>query len=297
MTSSNFKATTHGKWLLAGEHAVLRGCPIIIFPIQNKTLQLHYCVNNNKPSAEFSGEFGEDAHILFWSVLEHGLKLTNHSLAEVAGHFKLHNEIPIGAGLGASAALCASLGQWFIWQGWLAENELHQFARQLEHLFHGQSSGIDVAGALSDEGLYVDDQGKMQTLTPRWQPNWYLSFSEQIGITSHCVKKVKDLWNKKPKQAQLIDDAMQESVLSALDALQNPAASGLQQLAHAINTAHTCFRQWGLANGKVEHHINHLLEAGALAAKPTGSGDGGFILSLWAEPPHEDSVRFELIKL
>ena len=60
----------------------------------------------------------------------------------------------------------------------------------------------------------------------------------------------------------------------------------LSQLANAINSARQCFIDWGLAGGHVEKHIEDLLSAGALAAKPTGSGDGGYVLSLWQTRPY-----------
>jgi mevalonate kinase len=96
--------------------------------------------------------------------------------------------------------------------------------------------------------------------------------------------------------AAQIDEAMRDSVLAAYNALQMDEAEGLTCLADAINKAHICFTQWGLAGGRVEQHINQLLSAGALAAKPTGSGDGGFVLSLWPQKPAVQ-LPFELIAL
>ena len=110
-------------------------------------------------------------------------------------------------------------------------------------------------------------------------------------MTSHCVKKVKELWEQDPTLAKRIDENMQASVKAAAESLQMSATEGLEQLSEAINKAKICFTQWGLASGKVEQHINQLLETGALAAKPTGSGDGGYVLSLWAEPAPEALLK------
>ena len=38
--SSDFQTTTYGKWILAGEHAVIRGHGALVFPVHNKKLTL-----------------------------------------------------------------------------------------------------------------------------------------------------------------------------------------------------------------------------------------------------------------
>ncbi len=53
---------------------------------------------------ELRGEIGADTHLLFWSVLEQGMHLLGRSLNSLSGHFNLHSTIPVGVGMGASAA-------------------------------------------------------------------------------------------------------------------------------------------------------------------------------------------------
>jgi len=284
MMSSEFITQTHGKSIIAGEHAVLRNQPAIVYPVLCKTLELRYQHSEQNAHAEFSGDCGEDIHLLFWGVLEHGLEIVNHSVTELTGTFYLNNTIPIGVGMGVSAALCAAVGRWFFWRGLVSENDVFEFSRRLENLFHNESSGVDIAGTLADQAIFYSRDGTHEVVEQNWQPNWYLSHSDQIGITGHCVKKVKELLARNPELGNRIDEDMRDSVLAVKEALSLSADAGLTLLASAINKAKLCFTQWGLAGGKVEQHINQLLQQGALAAKPTGSGDGGYVLSLWAEP-------------
>ena len=286
MMSYDFETTTHGKWILAGEHAVIRGHGALVFPIGEKKLTLSYRQSSSELSATYDGDSGADTHLLFWSVLEQGVQLLGRSLNSLSGHFNLYSNIPVGVGMGASAALCVAMARWFVAMDMLPDSTTHEFARQLEHLFHGQSSGLDIAGVAATSGMYFR-QGACSPIEQAWLPQWFLSSCGQIGITSHCINQVQNLWQEKPLLAATIDEQMADCVLQARGALKQCNTNAKAQLANAINNAGDCFQQWGLVSESLERHIQSLREAGAVAIKPTGSGGGGYVVSLWdtAPPP------------
>lgn len=287
-----FFTTTHAKCIIAGEHTVIRGGPALVFPVKSCQLTLHYTPEEGECRAEFTGPYRDDLHLLFWSVLEHGFEIAGRHMQNIQGHFTVDNRIPVGAGLGASAALCVALTRWFLDKNMIAESEFFAFAKRLEDLFHHKSSGLDIAAVMSDRPIQFQ-QGIAEPLTLNWQPHWKLSYSEQIGRTSHCVKKVNELIARDPSLGQHIDHMMQDAVEQARIALQQTTPDGIDTLAKAMNQTRTCFTQWGLAGGRIESHMNDLLSQGALAAKPTGSGDGGYVLSLWpTEATLPQSIEF-----
>ncbi|WP_115303477.1 mevalonate kinase family protein [Legionella beliardensis] len=289
----SFVTSTHGKWILAGEHAVLRGHGALVFPVKGRKLTLTYCPSTTELHADFSGASSHDMHLLFWPVLERGQKLLGHSINRLTGHFHIESNIPIGAGMGASAALCVAVARWFSTQKLLTSDQLFSFARELENLFHGQSSGLDIAGVAATAGVYFQ-QGQTEPIQQTWQPQLYLSSCEQVGLTLHCNNQVSNLWQTNEAYARNIDEMMQQAVHKARKALESASAKdGLVLLQEAIQESADCFKAWGLVSENLFQHMQLLLQQGALAVKPTGSGGGGYVISLWnKEPP---PLPFELI--
>ena len=290
MMFCDFQTTTHGKWILAGEHAVIRGHAALVFPINAKILTLNYHNSTSELSATYEGDSGADTHLLFWSVLEQGIQLLGRSLNSLSGHFNVYSNIPVGVGMGASAALCVAMTRWFIAQDMLKTEALESFARQLENLFHGKSSGLDIAGVAATSGIFFK-QGVCSPLERNWQPHWALSSCGQIGITSHCIQQVQSIWNEDAILAEQIDLRMADCVIKAQCALQENLPSSQKMLAKAINGAADCFKQWGLVSESLQRHMQNLLDAGAIAVKPTGSGGGGYVISLWEKQPPEMAVE------
>lgn len=281
------KAKTFGKWILAGEHSVLRGCPALAFPLLSRSLELEYLPGSQSLEVDFAGENGKDLKLLFHGVLENALNRFGVKDSP-KGKFKLNSSLPVGAGLGASAALCGAVALWGEAQGFLKEEEVYEFACRLEDLFHGESSGVDLAVSLSGKGVrFVRGAGRPQPVTTAWWPRLYLSYCGQRGMTSDCVNKVKSLFESDRELALNLDKQMSVAVDLSQQALRGSPEAGRSQLIEALNLGRDCFQRWGLCQGELGDHLSELTAAGALAVKPTGSGGGGYALSLWHDEPPE----------
>jgi mevalonate kinase len=295
----SFEARIFGKWILAGEHSVLRGCPALVFPLKSRALEIQYLENQKPLVVEMEKGPGDGMESLLWKVLDRACEKKGIQKKELKGVLRLRNNIPIGAGLGASAALCVGLAKWFQALGHIDESELYEFSRSLEDLFHGESSGVDIAVAISGSGIkfFKDVNLERKAMATAWQPMWYLSYSGQRGITSECVQKVKNLIERDPETGSKIDGDMAKAVELAERALHEGEETGFLKLKEAMSLANSCFERWNLSGDEpVAAHLHWLMEQGAAAVKPTGSGGGGYVLSLWQKPPSKMAL-LDLIPL
>ena len=109
-------------------------------------------------------------------------------------------------------------------------------------------------------------------------------------MTSHCINQVQSIWSKDPQLGQQLDQQMDDSVHQAREALEHDSPHAREILADAITLAGDCFHQWGLVSESLQQHMLMLKNAGAIAVKPTGSGGGGFVVSLWDKQVQPDEL-------
>jgi mevalonate kinase len=202
LNKPDFETTVPGKWILAGEHAVLRGCEALVFPLHSKYLHLSYKKTNDELELKIEGHNKSDLELIIWSVIERALKLLNLKRSQLKGELAMQSEIALGGGMGASATLCVALTEWFNYLGHVSEQNKFVFARDLENLFHGESSGVDVAVTLKKQPLVFTRHNGFEEFKVKANVKLYLSYSGQRGVTRDCVEKVKELFTTNEELAK-----------------------------------------------------------------------------------------------
>lgn len=268
-----------GKCILAGEHSVVRGRQALVTPLRSRALTLHTLKSEG---SGFTIEEGPYA-----APLSLALQRASELAPFPKGHWKfsVHSDIPTRAGLGSSAALSVAVANFF------APNDVFALALELENIFHGSSSGLDLAAVMSEGPILFRKGTKSEPVTLSWRPFLYLADTGLRSSTRACVEKVAAL-----HRADL-DDRMQEATLKIRKSFVD-GESTFSQIASALEDAAEIFREWELVPEAVEKKMKELKNLGAHAVKPTGSGDGGFVLGLWSEPPQgAASLSSELIPI
>jgi mevalonate kinase len=285
-----FETEVPAKWVLTGEHAVLRGGRAITFPHPQYRLKLR--IFQHRPACSPITMTPEVQSLVFKAGQV--LNVPTTVLSELA--VEIDSTIPVGSGLGSSAAICVALAR-----GMMSiagnENALKDpqacisLATHLEDVFHGKSSGMDIHAIAYNKPLLFSIREGARALPPL--PAGHAFRLEWVdtglrGRTRDCIARVNALDSA---QRGEIDEQMNAATELALQAWEERAraqdqssrSAAVRKLAHAIQQAQGCFEAWGLVPTKLIEQKTKLLNQGVLAVKLTGAGLGGFWVVLWPE--------------
>lgn len=271
-----FEIRVPGKWVLAGEHSVLRGGTAVALPHPEFGLTLTF-----QPQVwEGLSVVPRDAEAVIADILD-----SIQGLRAPVGTLQIQSTIPIGAGLGSSAALCVAMTRWLAGPLGLDEEEILPFATRLEHRFHGKSSGMDIAVISAEAPVRFTMAAGPQSLGVKRLPKFTFHDTGVRARTSDCIQKVEALRETQPQFARGADEAMSEASRLAIEGLtrfgEGSENEGLAVLARSIRKAQECFEAWDLVPSEARALERDLVSRGALAAKMTGAGGGGMMVALW----------------
>jgi mevalonate kinase len=206
--------------------------------------------------------------------------------------------IPMGAGLGSSAALSVLLVAALAKRRsvGLTARELCRCAHELEKVFHGTPSGLDdsvaVYGGLclfrrggfppqvaARLGIATSADERVPLALPR--PPLVVAHSGVPRSTAALVARVRERREREPAVVGALFDAMDDCLADGLAALR---AGDLPRLGGAMTRNHELLRTLGVSCPALETLVARARAAGALGAKLTGAGGGGAVLALLPAP-------------
>lgn len=282
----NYSKVYHGKWILTGEHSVTRGNSAIVVPFKQKTCQFDYTHNNEPLNITYSGTDETFIRENLGKMWKRTLAASEIDPAKITGSLTIHNQIPIGVGLGFSAVWSVGLTELLIYLNLVPKSNLFQFAQKIEHQFHANSSsGVDIRGVLSDLPIHFTPEKRCQTFKPTWTPHIYIYNVNEKILTETTIEQVKRLHQENPAHASYVDDTMQKSVDLAIISLQlEDPIEATALMKESIRLSSQCYDHWGLISKKVKQSMEKLTAHGAVATRLSGKGLGGIIIGLWPNP-------------
>lgn len=279
--------TAHAKVILFGEHSVVYGNSAVAVPMFNLQMQARAWRIDAPPrfeSAYYSGELrhAPDFMAAPRAAIEAVVEQVGGSLDGLA--VSLHGSIPIGRGLGSSAAAAGAIVDAVarLHGTELAENDRFALVQVAERVAHGKASGLDAYATTTPHPIRFRE-GLATVLTNCLNATLIVADTGVYGSTRQAVELVRTLRGRFRRR---IDRVIEELGALAELAVSDLAGDRVQELGARMNRAQELLAQLKVSHPAIDRLVGAALKAGAFGAKLTGAGLGGCIVAL----AHADSV-------
>ncbi|AEH23960.1 mevalonate kinase [Pyrococcus yayanosii] len=293
-------ASAPAKVILFGEHSVVYGKPAIAAAIDLRTfveaelrddgrirIEAHdikvpgLTVSFSESEIYFETDYGKAAEVL--SYVREAINLVLEEAGKKTGvKVSITSQIPVGAGLGSSAAVAiATIGAVAKLLGLeLTREEIAKLGHKVELLVQGASSGIDPTVSAIGGFIYYE-KGRFENL-PFMELPIVVGYTGSSGPTKELVAMVRRRYEDMPELMVPIIEAMGKLVEKARDLItaELDEEEKLRKLGELMNINHGLLDALGVSTKKLSELVYAARTAGALGAKITGAGGGGCMYAL-----------------
>ncbi len=290
------------KLILLGEHAVVYGQPALAIPFSGLKVRcvIEPWINGPTGTLQIKArelQLNQPLQVLPEdNFLRKAVELV---LAELGVSqtptckLTIYSDIPISAGLGASAAIAvATMRALSAFLGHPLEKEtLNRLAFETERLMHGNPSGIDNTVIVYEQPILFRKGELIEFVNPSKNLHFLIADS---GIKKATADTVAYLAQQRERNPQFIEAALEEIGRIALFGRKAFEQGDLSALGDAMNANQALLAQLDLSCEALEKLIVAARQAGALGAKLTGGGKGGNMLAL-VTPETQEAVRKALL--
>lgn len=340
MNEKSFTSSAPGKIHLAGEHGSVYGKPALlaainlrckttltvrndideVIEIVNKQMDLreitslHEITSFTQTARSMWQEFEKTNDVsVLKAIAPHDIDLIKIAVGETLSYigkelrsgFSLvvDSEIPIGVGLGSSAAVATSvarvLGDFLEYD--LGKSALYEIVYQCESRKHGFSSGGDIYAVIQGGLVWYERQSGRRTdvdFTAKAR-SIYLDVASPIlgenltliqtgrpaASTGEIVSLVRERYNQKPMETQAVFDGIEICTKEMLNALRT---NDFEAFCNSVNGCQHYLDQLGVVTDFAQEIIGKIRNMGG-AAKISGAGGigdkaVGVILAFHPEP-------------
>ena len=274
-------ASACAKFLLGGEHSVVTRGPALSIPL--KFLRLNYCESSSGEAGLWLN--GAKCEGKDWDRLSE-LRARIAPEAPSAHRVEIDSKIPLGSGLGSSAALCVAMVRALRPEITQTEH-VAALALEGEKLFHAAPSGVDpwtVAfesplvfrpRPFSHKPLFIDrvfEAGYAFVLRNSLQAHDTAQVQNQVGRTR---EQTPLLWDD-------LMDALSTNAQTMIKVIEHDSGAVMgRELGRLMNDSHFRLTSLGVSTDALNEIVKDFRDRGALGAKLTGAGCGGFVVGLF----------------
>jgi mevalonate kinase len=288
-------ASAPAKIILFGEHFVVYGEPAIVLAIDRRA---HVKVENRNDNSlhmhsvnlNLAGYFennifqieqgdAREARIKFEPIRQAVGKVLEKYGHSVGLNIEINSTVPVGAGLGSSAAVVAATTAAVsaLLKVKLSKEDIFRISYEAEKVVHGTPSGVDPAISTFGGTLLFQMDTGFKPLEVKTDIPLVIGDTGVGRSTRVQVEKVRNIMDKYPRIVEPMLKAAREIVLRAIEAFKE---NDLESLGTLMNVNHALLYGVGVSDESLEWLTNAARKAGALGAKLTGAGGGGCMIAL-----------------
>jgi len=289
-----------GKVILFNEHFVVYGIPAVASAVGAKTTALV----ERKPGAghELRDERPETPGYKAEKLqqqkesLEIMLKFMNIDTRHNHYVITLGGDLLAASGVGASAASCAAIARAFSQELNLnfSDERVNEVAYEGEKGYHGTPSGIDNTAATYGGLIWYRREGDaqhMERMRLRKPVEIVMGNTGKVADTKIVVAGVKERKEKEPERYGRIFQDADQLVRNARKQLEE---FNLEKVGAYMNENHRLLQEIGVSSPELDELVNLARDAGAVGAKLTGTGRGGYMVALTPGRDIQDRVANEI---
>ncbi len=298
MKEYTYTSSAAAKVILCGEHAVVYGYPAIAVPVSGVRVHATLICTSSPILRVRLPDLGEEwdwppgpsGHPLALLI---GETLTHLGLPHLGGRLTLRSDIPVGGGMGSSAAVAVAVVRVLAQAAGhpLPPEDVSALAYKAEVLWHGTPSGIDNTVIAHERPVWFIKGQPPHPFTPARGFTLVIGDSGISASTRDVVLAVRRQWEQDQERYNRIFQEIGRVVHAVRAALE---AGDIEQVGPLLDENQRLLEEMGVSHPVLESLINAARRAGAWGAKLAGAGWGGNVIAL--VPPEratsvEDALR------
>ncbi|MDI9643744.1 MAG: mevalonate kinase [Candidatus Verstraetearchaeota archaeon] len=305
-----------GKVSLFGEHAIVFGEPALVAAIGKRltisaeersdravrinAMDLHVpgvilTFTEDSPELTVETDYGHMVGAVGY-VREAIEAASEHLGSRLGVNITIRSEMPVGAGLGTSAAVSVgTVAAYSILAGHqLPLGEIASLAHKTELRVQNIASPMDTSVATYGGVLYIRPTSPthIERLQVACELPFVIGYVERESRTSELVKKVRDL---RESYAEIISPILQSIGRITERAKAALAEEDLPTLGRLMNINHGLLDSLGVSTKALNDMVYSARFAGAVGSKMTGAGGGGCMIALCPGKELEVSTAIKVV--
>ncbi len=280
------RGTGFGKTILIGDQFVLQGVPAIVSSIPYETAATvergdskGWALEDNRMEVPGYKESKKEQQV---GSINRILEVMEIDVKKTPIQITFGGTLLAGSGVGASAASCVSLARALNdeFKLGLSIEEINQVAWEGEFAYHGTPSGVDnTASCYGGLMLYQLKEGQkiVEKIRVREPVQVVLGNS---GVSANTAALDGLVEEEKERDPGLFAARLKTVTEQALEVRRGLETHDLKKVGRIMTENHKILIDMGLSHEKLIHLCDLALEKGAVGAKLTGGGMGGYMVAL-----------------